>query len=143
MEQIQMLVGKTADTDFLTEVKELAESQPNMLLDKVTAYHFGPKFLVELEMVMPESTILRDSHDAGIQLQHLIESLPEVERCFVHIDYSKREVDDHDPEAPLFLKTYNGSPSFTERLVDKIAKIEEDPERRMQTEAIEKMIKKV
>ena len=42
--------------------------------------------------------MLRDSHDCGIMLQHKIESLPEVERCFVHIDYQQREVDDHDPK---------------------------------------------
>ena len=63
------------------------------------AYHFGPKFLVEVEIVMAEDTLLRDSHDCGIMLQHKIESLPEVERCFVHIDYQQREVDDHDPKA--------------------------------------------
>ena len=48
---------------------------------------------------MAEDTLLRDSHDCGIMLQHKIESLPEVERCFVHIDYQQREVDDHDPKA--------------------------------------------
>ena len=50
-------------------------------------------------MVMPEDTPLRVSHDCGISLQHRIESLPQVERCFVHIDYQQREVDDHDPKA--------------------------------------------
>lgn len=122
MEQVQMLVGKVADTDFLEEVQKLAEAQPDMHLDKLTAYHFGPKFLVELEMVMPEDTPLRVSHDCGISLQHQIESLPQVERCFVHIDYSKREVDDHNPNAPLYLKTYVGSPVFSETLVDKLNK---------------------
>eukprot|EP00397_Hematodinium_sp_SG-2012_P070111 GEMP01125921.1.p1 GENE.GEMP01125921.1~~GEMP01125921.1.p1 ORF type:complete len:111 (+),score=23.55 GEMP01125921.1:183-515(+) len=84
-----------------------------MMLDKLTAYHFGPKFLVELEMVMPEDTPLRDSHDAGISLQHAVERLELVERCFVHIDYSRRELDDHDPNVPLFLKTYTGTPKGT------------------------------
>lgn len=115
VEQAQILVGKVADTEFLDEVRLLAEAQPNMTLDKLTAYHFGPKFLVELEVVMREDTLLRDSHDAGIKLQHQVESLAQVERCFVHIDYHSRgEVDDHDPAVPLYLKTYNavlGSPT--------------------------------
>lgn len=124
-EQAQILVGKVADTEFLEEVRKLAESQPDMALDKLTAYHFGPKFLVELEVVMREDTLLRDSHDAGIKLQHQVESLDQVERCFVHIDYySRGEVDDHDPAVPLYLKTYsalkspNGKDLETEGLLE-------------------------
>lgn len=33
------------------------------------AYHFGPRFLVELEVVMDEHTPLRESHDVGLLLQ--------------------------------------------------------------------------
>lgn len=110
-EQVDMLIGRSADDSFVQSITVIAEtSAPGMLLDKLTAYHFGPKFLVELEMVMPEHTPLRESHDAGISLQHAVERLELVERCFVHIDYAKREVDDHDPNVPLFLKTYGGSP---------------------------------
>jgi len=119
VEQVQMLVGKSADTDFLEEIQSLAEThapEKGMFLDKFSAYHFGPKFLVEVEMVMPENTPLRVSHDCGVSLQHQVESLPQVERCFVHIDYSKRVVNDHDPSAPLYLKTYVGSPMFSDRL---------------------------
>ena len=47
-------------------------------MDVVRAYHFGPKFLVEIEIVMPEETPLRESHDVGILLQHKIERLEEV-----------------------------------------------------------------
>ena len=28
-----------------------------------------------------------------------------MERCFVHIDYTSREVDDHDPKVPVEYKT--------------------------------------
>ena len=69
-------------------VRDLAETHdPSVSLDTVRAYHFGPRFLVELELVMDEHTPLRESHDCGILLQHKIEALPSVERCFVHIDY--------------------------------------------------------
>ncbi|CAK9055701.1 unnamed protein product [Durusdinium trenchii] len=55
-----------------------------------------------------QSTTLRDSHDCGILLQHKIEMLEEVERCFVHIDYQMRLHDDHDPEVPIDAKLYGG-----------------------------------
>ena len=100
VEQVEMIIGRSADAEFLDVVREMAETHdPGALLDCMRAYHFGPKFLVEVEIVMAEDTLLRDSHDCGIMLQHKIESLPEVERCFVHIDYQQREVDDHDPKA--------------------------------------------
>ena len=60
-----------------------------------TAYHFGPKFLVELEVVMPKETLLFESHDVGMELQYEIEGREEVERCFVHIDYQTRPYDEH------------------------------------------------
>jgi len=108
-EQVEMIVGKRADTDFLRKVMSLAhEHSPNLQLDQLNAYHFGPRYLVELEVVMPESTTLRDSHDTGIELQHKIEMLEEVERCFVHIDYQLRQCDDHDPKVPIEEKLYGG-----------------------------------
>jgi len=106
IEQVEMIIGRSADAEFLDVVREMAETHdPGALLDCMRAYHFGPKFLVEVEIVMAEDTMLRDSHDCGIMLQHKIESLPEVERCFVHIDYQQREVDDHDPKVPVEYKT--------------------------------------
>jgi hypothetical protein len=60
---------------------------------------------VELEIVMQPDTPLRESHDVGITLQHKIERLEEVDRCFVHVDYQYRDVDDHDPSTPLEYKT--------------------------------------
>lgn len=108
-EQIEMIVGKSADSDFFQRVQEIAsDHNPNVTLDQLTAYHFGPKYLVEIEVVMPETTTLRESHDEGIKLQHKIEQLEEVERCFVHIDYQLREHDDHDPEVPIDHKLYGG-----------------------------------
>ena len=78
---------------------------PGATLDQIRAYHFGPRFLVEIEIVMLPETPLRESHDVGIVLQHKIERLEQVERCFVHVDYQERDVDDHDPLTPLEYKT--------------------------------------
>merc|ERR1719253_3801 len=90
------------------------------------AYHFGPKYLVELEVVMPEDTPLRESHDVGVELQHKIEEMEEVERCFVHIDYQLREHDDHDPGVPLSEKLYGGKNRGTPRAAQKMGLVSAD-----------------
>mmetsp|Transcript_107733 Transcript_107733/g.285530 ORF Transcript_107733/g.285530 Transcript_107733/m.285530 type:complete len:278 (+) Transcript_107733:438-1271(+) len=104
-EQINMLVGKEAHPEFLTTVREMAEHHhPEATLDVVRAYHFGPKFLVEVELCMDRDTPLWKSHDVGIVLQDKIEQLEECERCFVHIDYQHRDHDDHDRSVPIHHK---------------------------------------
>ena len=100
--QGDLLVGKAADTEFVDAVRQCVQSQdPTLEVDTVRAYHFGPKFLVEVELLMPPDTPLMKSHDTGIAVQHRIESLDDCERCFVHIDYQHRDFDDHDPEVPV------------------------------------------
>ncbi|KAL9190969.1 hypothetical protein ACHAXT_000675 [Thalassiosira profunda] len=95
-EQIEQLTGKAAPRDFIDELYETANNfDPKMEVDVVRAYHFGPKFLVELEVVLPRDTLLFESHDLGMELQYEIESREEVERCFVHIDYESRPYDEH------------------------------------------------
>ena len=106
LEQLDLVVGRAADPAFLDLVREMAETHdPTATLDQIRAYHFGPRFLVEVEIVLQPDTPLRESHDVGIVLQHKIERLEQVERCFVHVDYQSREVDDHDPHTPLEYKT--------------------------------------
>lgn len=101
-DQINMLVGKEADPEFLNRVRQIAETHHDSAeLDVVRAYHFGPKFLVEIEIVMDRSTPLEVSHDVGLLLQHRVEQLDECERCFVHIDYERRAEDDHDKTVPV------------------------------------------
>jgi cation diffusion facilitator family transporter len=95
-EQIEQLTGKSAPTEFIDELLELAEHfDGRLMVDTCRAYHFGPKFLVELEVVMPQHTLLKESHDLGMELQYEIEAREEVERCFVHIDYETRPYDEH------------------------------------------------
>jgi divalent metal cation (Fe/Co/Zn/Cd) transporter len=95
-EQIEHLTGKSAPEEFIEELIELANSfDERLIVDTVRAYHFGPKFLVEIEIVMDASTLLFESHDLGMDLQYEIEGREEVERCFVHIDYQARAYDEH------------------------------------------------
>jgi divalent metal cation (Fe/Co/Zn/Cd) transporter len=88
--------GKSAPNEFIDELLELADNfDQRFQVDTCRAYHFGPKFLVELEVVMPETTLLKESHDLGMELQYEIEAQEDVERCFVHIDYETRDYDEH------------------------------------------------
>ena len=82
-EQTDMVVGKRADEAFLDTIREMAETHdPDVVgVDSVKAYHFGPRFLVELEIVMSPQACLVETHDVGIMLQHKIEGLEDVERC--------------------------------------------------------------
>ena len=70
-------------------------------VDCTRAYHFGARYNVELEVIMPGELTLRESHDIGLELQHKIESLEEVERAFVHIDYEERSEPEHKVERLL------------------------------------------
>lgn len=93
--QIKMLTGYTAPPDLLKKITWISLNHHSSILfiDTVRAFHFGNNFLVEVDIVLPEETNLKDSHDIGQDLQLKIEKLPEVERAFVHLDYEW----DHHP----------------------------------------------
>lgn len=53
----------------------------------LNAYHVGDRITVEVDVILKDGLSLRDSHDLGEALQYAIETLPFVERAFVHLDY--------------------------------------------------------
>ena len=59
------------------------------------AYHAGDKLNVEVDIVLDENMHLRDSHDLGESLQYVIESVPFVDRAFVHQDYASWNLPTH------------------------------------------------
>jgi divalent metal cation (Fe/Co/Zn/Cd) transporter len=61
----------------------------------VTAYYAGDKLNVEADIVLDEKTSLRDSHDLGESLQYMLESVPTVDRAFVHLDYNPWNLPTH------------------------------------------------
>mmetsp|Transcript_872 Transcript_872/g.1063 ORF Transcript_872/g.1063 Transcript_872/m.1063 type:complete len:435 (+) Transcript_872:49-1353(+) len=106
-EQVEQLTGKAAPEDFISELYDIANNFDERItvVDVCRAYHFGPKFLVEIEIVLPKQTLLFESHDLGMELQYEIEGREEVERCFVHIDYEARPYDEHVvSKVPKFLR---------------------------------------
>ncbi|RKP09675.1 cation efflux family-domain-containing protein [Thamnocephalis sphaerospora] len=95
-EQIQLIVGKAADPAFLKRIIYIAFTHHEDVLhvDTAHAYHVGNRVYVEVDIVMDPDTTLRYSHDIGESLQMKLESLPNVERAFVHVDYEF----EHKPE---------------------------------------------
>ncbi|RDW64008.1 hypothetical protein BP5796_10510 [Coleophoma crateriformis] len=59
------------------------------------AYHAGDKLNVEVDIVLDENMSLRDSHDLGESLQYVLESVPTVDRAFVHQDYATWNLPTH------------------------------------------------
>eukprot|EP00775_Hariotina_reticulata_P002281 gene2281-2592_t len=44
-----------------------------MGLDVIRAYHFGSRYIVEMEVVLPADMSVQDSHDISLDLQHKVE----------------------------------------------------------------------
>ncbi len=56
-------------------------------VDTVRAYTFGVNYLVEVHIQLSPRMPLQEAHDIGGSLQQKLESLDEVERAFVHLDF--------------------------------------------------------
>jgi divalent metal cation (Fe/Co/Zn/Cd) transporter len=58
------------------------------------AYHFGARYLVEIEVVMPADMTVRESHDIALGLQQKLELIEEVCVCTYEFDcpYALRDV---------------------------------------------------
>jgi len=95
--QFQFLAGKSAPHDFLQLViyKAATFSDEIEQVDTVRAYHSGPNFFVEVDIVMAGDTPLWKAHDLSQQMQDKLETLPGVERAFVHVDHEATHTPEH------------------------------------------------
>eukprot|EP00461_Guttulinopsis_vulgaris_P003807 UN03808 len=106
MEKVHQLGGRGADPEFVDRLREKFQAyHPEVMeLDQIRVYHWGERYLVEIDIVLPESMSVKESHDIAVSLQNSVEQLDEVERVFVHVDYLKRDIDEHDIHAIAALK---------------------------------------
>mmetsp|Transcript_11953 Transcript_11953/g.22380 ORF Transcript_11953/g.22380 Transcript_11953/m.22380 type:complete len:426 (+) Transcript_11953:86-1363(+) len=88
-EQMHLLSGRGAPPLLLQQLTYIASHHDKQIkfVDTVRAFHFGPSYLVEVDIVLPEDMPLRISHDIAESLQHRLEELEDIERAFVHCDY--------------------------------------------------------
>ena len=64
-------------------------------IQSLSAYHAGDKLIVEVDIVLDGEMSLRDSHDLSESLQYVLESVPSVDRAFVHADYDEGNLPSH------------------------------------------------
>ncbi|KAL8948660.1 MAG: hypothetical protein Q9222_005171 [Ikaeria aurantiellina] len=95
--EFQLLIGVTADTPLQQWITYISMTHSPMILglDTVRAYHSGPRIIVEVDVVMDPDETLRATHDVAEELQFKIESLPDVERAYVHIDFETSHKPEH------------------------------------------------
>ncbi|KAJ7582555.1 CDF manganese transporter [Mycena floridula] len=77
--EFELLVGKSAPREFI-----------QLITYNVVTYSqdiSGPEYFVEVDIVMDPETSLRHAHDISQALQDKIETLPDVNRAFVHVDH--------------------------------------------------------
>ncbi|KAL8675610.1 MAG: hypothetical protein Q9168_000122 [Polycauliona sp. 1 TL-2023] len=95
--EFQLLIGVTADTQMQQWITYISMTHSPMILglDTVRAYHSGPRIIVEVDVVMHPNETLRATHDVAEELQFKLESLPDVERAYVHIDFETSHKPEH------------------------------------------------
>ncbi|KZW01991.1 CDF-like metal transporter [Exidia glandulosa HHB12029] len=95
--QFGLLAGRSASHEFLQLViyKALMFSKDFESIDTVRAYHSGPEYFVEVDVVMSRDTPLWKAHDLSQQLQDKLEVLPNVGRAFVHVDHESTHRPEH------------------------------------------------
>ncbi|TFK26653.1 CDF-like metal transporter [Coprinopsis marcescibilis] len=96
-DQFELLAGRAAPHEFIQLLiyKAATFSDDIRQLDTVRAYHSGPRYFVEIDIVMDANTPLWQAHDLSQQLQDKIEILPNVERAFVHVDHETTHYPEH------------------------------------------------
>ncbi|CAG7979912.1 unnamed protein product [Penicillium nalgiovense] len=95
--EFELLIGITADTKMqqLITYISMTHSPAITAIDTVRAYTSGPRLLVEVDVVMDPEASLRATHDVAEELQIKLESLPDVERAYVHVDYETTHKPEH------------------------------------------------
>lgn len=100
---------RTAFTEFLLLVGVVSSVETQQLItyvccthspaikqiDTVRVYHSGPRLIAEVDVVMNPDETLRETHDVAEDLQFKLESLPDIERAYVHVDYETTHKPEH------------------------------------------------
>jgi len=97
LENVKSMVGKSASADYLQKLTYLCWNHHKAIrhIDTVKGYTFGSNYFVEVDIVLPREMPLEEAHDVGEKLQEKLESLPEIERAFVHLDYECTHKPEH------------------------------------------------
>ncbi|SCV74690.1 BQ2448_7719 [Microbotryum intermedium] len=91
------LAGVAAPIEFqqLVIYKAMTFAHGIEKIDSCVAYHAGPDYIVEVDIVMSSGTPLWKAHDISQALQDKLEELPKVDRAFVHVDHETSHKPEH------------------------------------------------
>lgn len=91
------LVGVAAPPEFISKVTYMVFNHDVRIrkIDTVRAWTFGSLYMVEVDIELPEDMVLKEAHDIGESLQNKLESMAEVDRAFVHLDYESSHKPEH------------------------------------------------
>lgn len=83
--QVPILSGKRASIEYINRIITLCydHDPPIKSMDKVLVYHYGTRFLVEVQVAMSPDAKLKEAQAIVTTLQSKLELLPDVERAFV------------------------------------------------------------
>ncbi|GFZ48702.1 hypothetical protein JCM24511_06451 [Saitozyma sp. JCM 24511] len=84
-EQFTFLAGIAAPVEY--QNLAMTFSDEIQKVDTCRVYHSGPNYFVEVDIVLPPEMPLWRAHDIAQDLQDQIEALPDVDRCFIHVDH--------------------------------------------------------
>ncbi|KAI9651680.1 MAG: hypothetical protein M1831_000526 [Alyxoria varia] len=97
LEEFRYLIGSSAEPNTLQHITYIAitHSPEVVAIDTVRAWHSGHRLIVEVDIVMDAHDTLRETHDVAEALQTKLESLPNVDRAYVHVDYETEHAPEH------------------------------------------------
>ncbi|CEP14025.1 hypothetical protein [Parasitella parasitica] len=97
LENIRRLTGQVASVDDIKQLTYMAYrfSTKIVAIETVRAYYNGDRCVVEVDIVLPPECPLREAHDVGEALQDALELLDNVERAFVHLDFTSEHQIEH------------------------------------------------
>ncbi|KAH8908985.1 hypothetical protein BR93DRAFT_520850 [Coniochaeta sp. PMI_546] len=96
--EFMLLVGVSASVEIQQLITYVCLTHSPAVIrqiDTVRAYHSGPRLIAEVDIVMDPQASLQATHDVAEELQFKLESLPDVERAYVHVDYETTHKPEH------------------------------------------------
>ncbi|KAA8549776.1 hypothetical protein F0562_001206 [Nyssa sinensis] len=115
LENVNSLVGRSAAPEFLQKLTYLCWNHHKAIrhIDTVRAYTFGSHYFVEVDIILPADMPLQAADDIGESVQEKLETLPEIEQPFVHLDYEYIHKPEH-AESHLYGLDISVSPPLEE-----------------------------
>lgn len=97
MEHINNLTGAACTPDERRQLLYMCIrfSERIKHITALNAYHAGDRLMCEVDILLDSTLPMRDAHDLAEALQYALETLHNVERAFVHVEYRRDNFSGH------------------------------------------------